>query len=402
MSITLTFGASTSLVTIGGFANGLSTVSFDQPVTDDRSDTTLNLQVGDETATDGSAANSYSSLLSTEVFGTSPTSADFKLNFNIPLSFFAAHVGTSITFNFDVTQNTLRGGTLVADAPFSVGLDFVPFSAQTIQNDFVAITRTSLPLADAETEANAIDAGTTTELAFVTQLFVSSGGNMIPPAETTVPAVAVEGSMYSAVGTSDEITKLVTVFLPAQVNNAVQNGFDPKVYACEALGLAFAFGNENGATTFDINFGPSNPATPATPAGDAAFAAEAANAIFGSAATANTPGAILQFVSNWEVFYTAHGVPGTPNATTDQIDLAARGAAWGDAVGVALVNNLGLLPAEAINFLEDTAQGTAVPGASLPSQPSPGPFEGGVIPPSGGAQLIGMSSVATHSDHIVV
>jgi hypothetical protein len=123
---------------------------------------------------------------------------------------------------------------------------------------------------------------------------------------------------------------------------------------------------------------------------------EAATTIFGTAVTANTTGAILQFVSNWEAFYTAHGVPGIPNATTDQIDLAARGAAWGDAVGVALANNLGPLAGQAGNFLEDAAQGTAVYQASLASQPAAGPFEGPEVP---AAQLVG---VAASLDHIVI
>jgi hypothetical protein len=122
--------------------------------------------------------------------------------------------------------------------------------------------------------------------------------------------------MYGAVGTSDEITLLVNGFLQSQVVNAIQNGLDPQVYACEALGLAFAFGNENGATTFATTLGPSNPATQASPVGDASFAAFAANAIFGSDANDNTPGAIQQFVSNWEAFYTGNGVPGVPNATS--------------------------------------------------------------------------------------
>jgi hypothetical protein len=59
----------------------------------------------------------------------------------------------------------------------------------------------------------------------------------------------------------------------------------------------------------------------------AVFAAEAAVAIFGSAATANSVLAILGWVTNWETFYTAHGIPNVANATANQIDLAARGAA---------------------------------------------------------------------------
>jgi hypothetical protein len=163
---------------------------------------------------------------------------------------------------------------------------------------------------------------------------------------------------------------LAAQFLPAQVANAIQNGLNPLVYASEVLGLVFAFGNENGGMAFATNFGPANAAMPATPAGDAAFAAAAASAIFGSAATANTPGAIHNFVSNWEAFYAGNGIPGIPNPTAAQIDLAARGAAWGDGVGVALDNNLGPLNGLAVNFLEDAAQGIAIYSASLSSQPT--------------------------------
>jgi hypothetical protein len=217
------------------------------------------------------------------------------------------------------------------------------------------------------------------------------GGNA-PEADTTIPAVAVEGSMYNAVGTQAEIIKLATGFLPAQVANAEQNSFNPQVYACEALGLAFAFGDENGGTAFNNNFGPANTAMPATPAGDAAFAAAAASTIFGSAATANTPGAILQFVTNWEAFYTAHGVPGIPNATATQIDLAARGAAWGDAVGVALANSLGPLPGQVTNFLSDVVQGTAIYSASLVSQPQA----------AAAAPEVQLTGIAAPFDHVIV
>jgi hypothetical protein len=90
-------------------------------------------------------------------------------------------------------------------------------------------------------------------------------GGMSPEADTTIPAVAVEGSMYNAVGSAAEITKLVTLFLPAQVANAIQNGLNPQVYASEALGLVFAFGDENGGMAFASKFGPANAAMPATP-----------------------------------------------------------------------------------------------------------------------------------------
>ena len=169
-------------------------------------------------------------------------------------------------------------------------------SASTIANDYLAITRTALDPSSATSIANSINAGTETETQFINTLFA------LTVADTTIPAVAVEASMYGFTGTSAEITKLVTQFLPAQVINAESNGFNPIVYASEALGLVFAFGNETGGTAFATNFGPAKAGMPATPAGDAAFAAAAASTIFGSAANANTPGAILTFVSNWEAF----------------------------------------------------------------------------------------------------
>jgi hypothetical protein len=172
-----------------------------------------------------------------------------------------------------------------------------------------------------------------------------------------------------AVGSATEITLLATQFLPAQIANAIAHGFNPLVYATEALGLVFAFGNEASSTAFSNNFGPSNAAMPDTTAGDAAFAAAASVAMFGSASTPNIINVIDGFVANWKTFYTSNGIPGIPGASADQIDLAARGASWGDAVGVALANNLGPLLGQTMNFLEDAAQGTAVYSASLSSQP---------------------------------
>ena len=180
---------------------------------------------------------------------------------------------------------------------------------------------------------------------------------------TTLPAVAVEASMYGAVGTTDEVIHLITEFLPGQVEHAINSGLDPLVYASEALGLAFAFSNETGGTAFATNFGPANSTMPSSTAGDAVFAQAAANTIFGPASTNNLTNAIDGWVSNWKAFYSSHGVPGIPDPSTTQIDLAARGAAWGDAVGVALANNLGPLKGEVMNFFLNA--GTTVPDAAV-------------------------------------
>jgi hypothetical protein len=278
----------------------------------------------------------------------------------------------------DLTQSDIDGILAIYGPSTSPTI-----AAATIQSDYLAITRSTLSLAEATTVANSINAGTTTETAYV-------NGLLTQVANTTIPAVAVEASMYGAVGTSAEVTKLVTQYLPAQIANATQHGYQPQVYACEALGLAFAFGDENGGTGFATSFGPSKATMPNTTAGDAAFAAAAAATIFASSATANTPGAIAGFVANWKAFFTANGVVGISHATADQVDLAARGAAWGDAVGIALANNLGPLPGQVTNFLQDAAQGTAIYSASLASQPIHASFH--VASLTGTPQLVGVGA----------
>ena len=256
--------------------------------------------------------------------------------------------------------------TIALSAPVDV------ITATTIQNDYLGIARLALGLDQATTVVTAINSGTQTEFQYINSI-------LSHVANTSVPAVTVEGSMYGAVGTSAEITLLATQFLPAQVANAITYGLNPLVYATEALGLVFAFNNENGSTGFANTFGPPNAGMPNSAAGDAAFAAAASNAIFGSASTVTLVDAIQTWVSNWKAFYSSNGLPGIGNATTDQIDLAARGAAWGDAVGVALDNNLGALKAQATEFLMDAAQSIANYSASLVGQPHHNPFQGELV-----------------------
>ena len=164
--------------------------------------------------------------------------------------------------------------------------------------------------------------------------------------------------------------------------------------------MAFAFGNESGSTGFADAFGPSHAGTPNSPIGDAAFAAAASAAIFGVDSTATLTNAIQIYISNWKAFYSSNGIPGYSHPTADQIDLAARGAAWGDAVGVALANNLGPLHGQVTNFLEDAAQGTAVYSASLASQPTHAPFQGEASSTvlSSNDPAVQLVGVAIHSD----
>ena len=108
-----------------------------------------------------------------------------------------------------------------------------------VQDAHYGIVRLGLPLDQATTVADAISAGTLNEAQYIYNL-------LSQVTTTTIPAVAVEASMYGVVGTSAEITMLATQFLPPQVEFANHYGFNPQVYASEALGLAFAFGNETG------------------------------------------------------------------------------------------------------------------------------------------------------------
>ena len=191
-------------------------------------------------------------------------------------------------------------------------------------------------------------------------------GALIPPPEplggvggSDIIAVAVMWSMYGAVGSLAEITNLATAFLTQQIAFGLHQGFNPGVYASEALGLALALDNANGGNAFANLFGPENVQTPNTPAGDAAFAAAAASTIFASSSTTSLINAVDGFVANWKSFYNSNGLPNNAHPTSSQVDLAARGAAWGDAVGLALANDVGPLLAFATNFLENTLNATA-------------------------------------------
>jgi hypothetical protein len=272
-----------------------------------------------------------------------------------------------------------------------LGWDLSPESyvtAADIQNYYLAITRTALPLSDATTVVHQIHAGLLTEEKYV-------DGLLSQVVDTTIPAVAVEASMYGAVGTSSEITMLATQFLPGQVAFALANHFNPTVVSTEALGPAFAFGNENHSTAFATNFGPGNASMPNSTAGDAAFATAAASTIFGSASTPNLVNAIDSWLTNWKGFYTSHGIPGIANPSAAQIDLAARGAAWGDAVGLAIDNNLGTLKGSAIYYLANAAaHGGAQGSASLAEHPDT--VAGSAPIHDTAVQLTGL---AAHVDH---
>jgi hypothetical protein len=173
-------------------------------------------------------------------------------------------------------------------------------------------------------------------------------------------AMAVDSLMFGVTDNVTELTKLATQFLPAQVANAVAHGLNPTVYAAEALGLALAGGNGT-SNAFATNFG-------------SLSVSDFASAV--SSLTGINSGAIQQFVNNWINFYTAH-----PPAGGLAVTLAAYGAAFGDAVGAALLNptvngSLALLVSEEQNALIDNAEGSYKAGIALLAEPAHLPLQG--------------------------
>jgi hypothetical protein len=173
-------------------------------------------------------------------------------------------------------------------------------------------------------------------------------------------AMAVDSLMFGVTDNVAELTKLATQFLPAQVANAVAHGLNPTVYAAEALGLALAGGNGT-SNAFATNFG-------------SLSIPDFASAV--ASLTGINSGAIQQFVNNWINFYTAN-----PPAGGLPVTLASYGAAFGDAVGAALLNptvngSLALLVSETQNALIDNAEGTYKAGIALLKEPPHLPLQG--------------------------
>src|SRR5262249_6138128 len=146
-------------------------------------------------------------------------------------------------------------------------------------------------------------------------------------------------------------------------HSAVLHGFDPVVYDAEAYGLALA-GVGNGVNAFASAFGGMSAAQ---------FEATWSNITGTSAA------AIQQFVNNWVAVFTAN--PAAHLGISAQ--LAAYGAATGDAIGVALeATNPTALSIQSLvqNALIDIAE-TGTPGgatyvAGVPNVPLPTPLQG--------------------------
>jgi hypothetical protein len=185
-------------------------------------------------------------------------------------------------------------------------------------------------------------------------------------------AMAVDSLMFGQTDNTTELAKLTTQFLPPQIVNALNNGFNTTVYAAEALGLGLAGGNGT-SNNFATNFG-------------SLSVQQFADAV--SNITGTHADAIVQFVNDWITFYTAN-----PSATHGlSITLASYGAAFGDAVGVALLNpppigpnnqpsdlpdaRFNVVQNDVYNALKDNAEGSYVAGVDISALPPETPLQG--------------------------
>ena len=101
--------------------------------------------------------------------------------------------------------------------------------------------------AEAQQEVTLINSGSQTVFGYATELLQ----NNLPFSQV---AMAMDSYMFGVATNIGEVGKLSTQFLPAQVAHAIAFGFDPTVYAAEAVGLALA-GGDGTSHAFAQTFG---------------------------------------------------------------------------------------------------------------------------------------------------
>jgi hypothetical protein len=156
-----------------------------------------------------------------------------------------------------------------------------------------------------------------------------------PPLQLTTPALTTYQKMYGVAPSNAELGVLVQ-FNSAQYAYGVQIQVqDPIVYVYSALGQALADQSDTGSTAFKSMWGPQAISS------DATFAVQSYANVFG---VPGTPAQIQHFVDQlnfYKSIYTASGAFGDAN----QIDLLARGAIYGQMIGVKAENPTAALAA---------------------------------------------------------
>lgn len=245
-----------------------------------------------------------------------------------------------------------------------------------------AIPVTSSDLIDLQ---HALQSVTNTAEANAQTTLINNGGNTVfqyganmldNNISITQVAMADWAVMTGKTPTQAQLDNVEQNFLPGQVHTANVNGYNPTVYAAEALGLGLASNPD-----FQSHMGVPGPSGEFTQANKIVFEAILSNA------TGVNSGAIDNFLTNWINFYSAN--PGTHNGLT--VSQAAAGATAGDAIGIALLNptsaNLfthhedGHEHGLVANALFDLANGQYTVGVALTALPNHTPFQGEIAGP---------------------
>ena len=145
------------------------------------------------------------------------------------------------------------------------------------------------------------------------------------PISLTVPSTETYIKMYGVSPSDAELNTLV-VFATDHFNYASKIGVaDPLIYVYEALGLALATISDTGSVVFKNNWGPS------TIASDVTFVSVAYVDVFGHAGSGAQ---VQQFVDQINFFKGLYTTSGAYGADANVIDLLARGAIYGQMLGV--------------------------------------------------------------------
>jgi hypothetical protein len=157
-----------------------------------------------------------------------------------------------------------------------------------------------------------------------------------PVVDLTTPASITYTKMYGVAPSSGELSNLVQ-FDNTQYSFGTSIGVqDPIVYVYQALGQALAEASDTGSTAFKNAWGP------AAIASDATFSADAYLNVFGVSGTQVQVQHFIDQVKFFESIYTASGAFGTD---ANRIDLLARGAVYGQMLGVKAENSAAMASA---------------------------------------------------------
>jgi autotransporter passenger strand-loop-strand repeat protein len=216
---------------------------------------------------------------------------------------------------------------IVSDAHMAVGVAnggvlFVHISGQEYVYEF----QIDAELVDVEVQlASDGNGGTWLIFGGPQSILSSPGPSFSPETAGTIVYTAEFGSAPSATELN-----VLNQFTQAQFAYGQQIGVqDPSIYAFQALGVALA----STATNFQNTFGPAVD-------GDVQFVVDAYASVFGQAGSGAQIQQFVDQLNSFEALYTAAGVFGSQS----NIDLLARGAVYGQMLGIEQESNPGGTP----------------------------------------------------------